>query len=229
MSSQRIFLIDDEKDQIKVMKDLLQDQGYQVEGTSKPLEGVEQVKENPPDLLLLDIRMPKMDGYEVCKTLRNFPRTKELPIIIVSLHNQEADVVAGLELGADDYINKPIRERELVARVKAMLRRKKVEPEPEILVAEPLRLDLKTYKATLEGEELTLSPKEFQMLVLFIKREGQVLTRGTISQLVWGIDHVPTSRTINTHVDKLRRKFGRFRDMIQSLKGVGYRFETIED
>lgn len=225
---QRIFILDDEDAMLKVATDLLRGYGYQVSTETDPIEGLKRILETPPDLLLLDVRMPRMDGFEVCRRLRADPRTKDLQIVIISIQNEESDVVAGLEVGADDYITKPFRERELLARVKALFRRQKGAPEPKILEAGPLKLDLLTYTATAKGKNLDLTPKEFLLLALFIKREGLVTTRPTISELVWGTGHLPTSLTINTHVNTLRRKLGRYQSCIQALKGIGYRFE-IED
>lgn len=225
----RIFIIDDEKSMVRLATDFLQENGYAVSSSLDPEEGLKRVMASPPDLLLLDIRMPKMDGLEVCKKIRANPHLKGLPVMIISIQNGEADVVAGLEVGADDYVQKPFRERELLARVKAILRRKELDPAPQKLTIGPLSLDYVTYTVTVAGNTITLPPKEFKLLALLMRREGQVITRATISEHVWETGLIPTSRTIDTHVDHLRRKLGRFRSWLKTLKGVGYRFEVEEE
>lgn len=226
--AKRVFIIDDEPNMVKMATALLQENDYVVGSSNDPEEGLKRVIDSPPDLVLLDIRMPKMDGYEVCKRLKANPHTKDVPVIIVSIRKEEADVVTGLELGADDYIEKPLRKRELLARVKAVLRRREIDPAPKKLTSGPLSLDFVTYTATLDGQPLTLNPKEFKLLAYFMRREGQVITRAAISENIWETKLIPTSRTIDTHVDFLRKKLGRFRSWIKTLKGIGYRFE-IED
>jgi DNA-binding response OmpR family regulator len=224
--NQRIFIIDDEETLLNVTSDLLKTHNYQVTTSSNPVEGLKRIQETPPDLLLLDILMPELDGIEICKRIRSHPPTQNLPIIIVSSHGSETDIVTGLTVGADDYIVKPVRKRELLARVKSVLKRQGKEFHSQVISAGPLKLDLGTYRATLNGEPLTLSPKEFSLLSFFMKREGQALTRPTLAENVWGAQHLPTSHTIKSHIDTLRQKLGPVRHWIQTLQGVGYRFES---
>lgn len=222
----RLFVIDDEPDMVKIATDLLESDDYVVGSSLHPVEGLKKIRQNPPDLLLLDLRLPDIDGLSVLREIRKDPRTKGIPAIIVSVKADEADVVAGLEVGADDYITKPFRRRELLARVKNVLRRKNSAPEPERLEAGPIALDYASYSATLSKKALTLTPKEFELLGLFIRREGHLLTRAVISESVWGIEYLGSSRTIDVHVDQLRKKLGKCGDYIVGLKGVGYRFES---
>ena len=224
----RIFMIDDHPDQIRIVSDVLKDEGYQFDSATDPIAGLKRLRESPPDLLILDIRMQGMDGLAVCKELRADPKTKNVPVIMLSVKAQESDVIVGLEMGADDYIRKPIRVGELLARLKAVLRRKSDAPEDEILKAGPLTVDLARFAADIGGKPLTLKPKEMELLAFFVKREGRVVTRAAISENVWGREHVPTSNTIEAHVYELRQKLGRHGHWIQSLKGVGYRFEVDE-
>jgi len=224
----RIFIIDDEDIMVKMASNLLNESHFHVSSETNPILGLEKVQKEKPDLLLLDLKMPKLDGFEVLKRLKSNPQTKNIPVIIVSIQKAESDVVAGLELGAVDYIQKPFREGELLARIKANLRKKYSDQKPSLLESGPIRLDLLTYKATLEGKPLNLNPLEFKLLAYFLKRDGQVLTRQVISENVWERGHLPTSNTINSTVDRLRGKLGVFRSWIHALKGVGYRFEADE-
>jgi DNA-binding response OmpR family regulator len=211
---------------IKIATDLLSDEGYTVASATTPADGLKKVRGNPPDLLLLDVRLPDMDGYQVCKELKSDPKTQSIPIIMVSVKSDETDVVVGLEMGADDYISKPFRRRELLARIKAVLRRQAADPEPGRLEVGPIRIDLAAYSAWLKEKALALTPKEFELLSLFLRREGRVLTRAVISETVWGFEHTGSSRTIDVHVDQLRRKLGKYGEWIKGLKGIGYRFEA---
>lgn len=224
----RILIIDDEPDMIKIACDLLETDGYAVTSSTNPTDGLKKLRLNPPDLLLLDVRLPDIDGLQVCKELKSDPKTKHVPIIMISVKADETDVVVGLEMGAEDYIAKPFRRRELLARVKAVLRRNQTTPQPERLQAGGLMLDYSTHTATCDKKALNLTPKEFELMGLFLKMEGRILTRSIISESVWGIEFTGSTRTIDVHVDQLRRKLGGSGEQIKSLKGIGYRFE-VED
>jgi DNA-binding response OmpR family regulator len=207
---------------------LLETNGYAVTSEADSDVALKRIQAAPPDLLLLDIRMPKKDGFDVCRALKANPATKNIPVIFLSVQAGEADIVAGLELGAEDYIRKPFRKRELLARVKTILRRRETTVETNQVNIGPLSIDLNTYAVLLDGKTLTLEPKEFQLLAFFMKREGQVLTRATISENVWGHEHIPTSKTIEVRVDQLRKKLGASGHWIRTLRGIGYRFEVSE-
>lgn len=222
----RVFMIDDEPDQVRIVSDVLSEEGYDFEFATDPMDGIKKVSAKPPDLLILDIRMEKMDGLSVCRAVKADARTKGVSVVMVSAKSQESDVIVGLEMGADDYIGKPIRIGELLARIRAVLRRKGAgEPEKRTVLG-PLVVDRDRFIAEINGRLLTLKPKEFELLAFFAEREGRVVTRPLISESVWGREHVPTSNTIEAHVYELRRKLGRHGHWLQSLKGVGYRFEV---
>jgi len=223
--SKTIFIIDDEPDMLRIACDLLQSDGFVTRTAGHPDEGIKQILSNPPDLILLDIRLPDKDGFQVCKELKSEPKVKHVPIIMVSVKSDETDVVVGLELGAEDYIAKPFRKRELLARVKTVLRRNDIEKESPVVEIEPLKVDYERYTAHSGKKELKLTPKEFQLLGFFMKREGRVVTRPTLSEKVWGTEFTGSTRTIDVHVDQLRKKLGKYGSWIKSLKGVGYRFE----
>jgi len=220
-----IFIIDDEPDMIKIASDLLESDQYLVRSATHPEQGLKEISNHAPDLLLLDVRLPDKDGFQVLKELKNDPKTKTFPIIMVSVKSDEADVVVGLELGAEDYIIKPFRKRELLARVKTALRRSEFDQNVQIMEIAPLKVDFGKYQAFHGKKELSLTPKEFELLGFFMMREGQVVTRHTLSEKIWGIEFTGSTRTIDVHVDQLRRKLGKLSTWIKGLKGVGYRFE----
>lgn len=224
----RIFVLDDDPGMVLMATTLLEQMGYAVSSESDSLKGIARVTENVPDLLLLDIRMPEKDGFDVCRELKANAKTKNLPIIMVSTLSGESDVVTGLELGAVDYVCKPFRERELQARVKAALRQKENDLDEEHIQAGPLKINPENFSAFLDGAPLPLRPKEFQLLAFFIKMEGRVLTRSKISNSVWGHEYDPKMRTIDRHVDVLRKKLGKYGVWIKGLRGIGYRFD-LED
>jgi len=223
--SRRIFIVDDEPDLVKIATDLLQAEGYHVASATHPDEGLKKIKANPPDLILLDIRLPDKDGFQVCKELKSDPKTKAIPIIMISVKAEETDVVVGLELGAEDYIAKPYRKRELLARVKAALRRSEPEQIDQKIQIGPFCVDFGRYKVLIDKKEVVLTPKEFELLAFFLKKEGRVLTRAMICESVWGFEFTGSTRTIDVHVDMVRKKLGKYSDYIVGLKGVGYRFE----
>jgi len=226
--NKRVAIIDDEPDMVRIATDLLEPEGYVVTSSNHPDEGLRKLRQSPPDLLLLDVRLPDKDGYQVLRELKGDVRTKSLPVIMVSVKSDEADVVIGLELGAEDYISKPFRKRELLARVKAVLRRTSGVPDPQRLEVGGICVNYGSYTATVGKRALTLTLKEFELLGFFLKMEGRILTRATISEAIWGIEFTGTSRTIDVHVDQVRKKLGKLSECIVGLKGVGYRFEAPE-
>lgn len=213
---------------IRIATDLLQGDGFFVTSAVNPIDALSKIRLNPPDLLILDIRLPDMNGYEVCKQLKADPKTAHIPVIMVSAKVEETDVVVGLEVGAEDYICKPFRSRELLARVRAVLRRQLADLEPKTIVCGPLTLHCGKYTATLFKKEIQLTLKEFDLLGYFMRMEGRVLTRTKLYEGVWGVDFTGSSRTIDVHVDQLRKKLGRHSEWITTLKGIGYRFQIAE-
>lgn len=225
----RIFILDDEPDMLKLSADLLVADGFIVSTDTSPISALKKIFDNPPNLILLDNRMPEMDGFQVCRELKNDARTKNVPIIMVSVRSEETDVVVGLQLGADDYVSKPLRRHELLARVKNVLRRVQPDDQHQHIEVGPLKLDYGTFNAWCGNDSIDLTPKEFQLLGLFLKRQGRVLTRSSISEIVWGTEFTGSTRTIDVHVDQLRKKLGKYSTCIKSLKGIGYRFEVEEE
>jgi two-component system alkaline phosphatase synthesis response regulator PhoP len=172
--------------------------------------------------------MGETNGLDVCRGLKADPKTSALPIVLVTFKSEEMDIVLGLEMGADDYITKPVRRSEFLARVRAALRRNRPSDQVQTIECGPLRVNLSTYTAWLEEKKIDLTPKQFELLAFFIKMEGKVLTRRVISEAIWGADLSSTSRGIDSAVDQLRRKLGSFRHCVKSLKGVGYRLEVAD-
>ena len=223
-----ILVVDDEQNIVKLARLYLNKDGYQVEAAYDGAEALEKAKSIRPDLIILDIMMPEMDGLAVCRELR---KTSNVPIIILTARDDDIDRIVGLELGADDYITKPFNPRELVARVRAVLRRASNEPPAQpVLEADGVRLDSASREVTVEGEQVTLRAKEFDLLAAFMSHTGTVLDRERLLQLVWGSDYYGDTRTIDVHVAWLREKLaGAKRVKIQTVWGVGYKLVVSSD
>jgi two-component system alkaline phosphatase synthesis response regulator PhoP len=222
----RILVIEDEPDMVLGLKDNFEFEGYEVVTAADGAAGLERARALKPDLLILDIMLPKLSGLEVCKTLRG--EGFEAPIIMLTARGQEIDKVVGLELGADDYVTKPFSIRELLARVRAILRR--TEGTKKRLARyrfADVDLDFEGYKAKRGGEALDLSPREFELLRYLIERKGETVTRDQLLEDVWGYESYPSTRTVDTHIAKLRAKIGDSGSeprYILTMHGVGYKF-----
>jgi two-component system alkaline phosphatase synthesis response regulator PhoP len=223
-----ILVVDDEKDIIDLLKYNLQKEGYAVQTAQNGKRALEQAQKRP-DLIVLDVMMPEMDGWEVCKELKRRDLTSSIPIIFLTAKGTEVDEVVGLELGADDYIVKPISIRKLVARIKTVLRRHepveaKTGRPPDLLRVEQLEINVQNYKVKLGKEEISFPKKEFETLVYLVRHRGSVVTREALLNAVWGEDVVVVERTVDVHIRKIREKLGKYGDYIETIKGVGYRF-----
>jgi two-component system alkaline phosphatase synthesis response regulator PhoP len=222
----RILVIEDEPDMVLGLKDNFEFEGYEVVTAADGATGLDRARALKPDLLILDIMLPKLSGLEVCKTLRG--EGFEAPIIMLTARGQEIDKVVGLELGADDYVTKPFSIRELLARVRAILRR--TEGTKKRLARyrfADLELDFESYKARRGGQALELSPREFELLRYLIERKGETVTRDQLLEDVWGYESYPSTRTVDTHIAKLRAKIGDSGSeprYILTMHGVGYKF-----
>jgi two-component system alkaline phosphatase synthesis response regulator PhoP len=223
----KILIIEDEPDMARGLEDNLRFEGYEVLVEADGLSGLDRALSDPVDLILLDLMLPKMPGYEVCKALR--ARGNDTPILMLTAKGQEIDKVLGLELGADDYVTKPFSLRELLARVHALLRRRGAsadQPENTYSFGDVV-LDFKHYRATKAGEEIELTPKEFEILRHFIAHRGQTVNRSELLDKVWGIEDYPTSRTVDNHILKLRKKIEKDPanpNFIITVHGLGYKF-----
>lgn len=225
MSNEKILLVDDELDIIEFLGYNLSKEGYDVSTATSGKEAIEIAKKVKPDLIILDVMMPEMDGIETCHEIRNIEGLKNTLIAFLSARGEDYSQVAGFDAGADDYITKPIKPRLLVSRVKAILRRKSGAEEAALNEQEGnIRIDREKYLVYKEGEELSFPKKEFELLALLISKPGKVFTRDVILERVWGGDVVVGDRTIDVHIRKLREKLGDH--YIKTIKGVGYKFES---
>jgi len=226
--SSRVLIVEDEPDIRELVVHHLKREGYQVSAASSGEEALRQVQAAPPDLVLLDLMMPAMDGLEVCRRLRQDPATAMLPIVMLTAKGDEVDRVLGLEIGADDYVVKPFSPKELLARVRAVLRRSRPAPGAAPLRLGALVIDLGTHTASVGGESLALTPKEFDLLRALVEARGRVLSREFLLDRVWGYSRASEieSRTVDVHVRRLRVKLGPEGRRILTVKSVGYRLDT---
>jgi DNA-binding response OmpR family regulator len=217
-----VLVVDDEKNIVQLMRLYLNKEGYQVEAAFDGKQALEKARAVRPDLIVLDLMMPEIDGLDVARELR---KTSNVPIIILTARGDNVDRIVGLELGADDYVTKPFDPRELVARVKAVLRRSSGEAPPQpVLEANGLRLDVASREVTVDGSQISMRAKEFDLLAAFLRHPGIVLDRERLLQLVWGPDYFGDTRTIDVHVAWLRDKLTSVKDVsIQTVWGVGYK------
>ena len=231
MTRIKILLIEDEKNISKVVSYNLEREGYQVLTARDGEEGLEKARKEAPDLLLLDLMLPKVDGLEVCRRLKADPKTASLPIIMLTAKTQEADRVVGLEMGADDYVPKPFSPRELIARVKAVLRRSKRAELPALWRCGNLQVDWERRIVKSKQKTLELTPKEFTLLKVLVEANGRVLSREALLEKVWGYDQAAEiqSRTVDLHVSQLRQKLVSEGKRILTVTGAGYRFQMPDE
>ncbi|RLE21203.1 MAG: DNA-binding response regulator [Acidobacteria bacterium] len=224
MTQERLLLIEDDADLVQSLRLALRRENYSIDHALSGLEGLTKVVEEPPDLLLLDLNLPDMDGLSICREIRGNAATRDLPIIMLTARAQEHDRVLGLDLGADDYIVKPFSVRELKSRIQALLRRRRLDGGvPEDVFSEGrLIVDYRTRRVTLEGVEIHLTARELELLWFLITNRPQVLSRDRILERVWGLSSDVETRTIDVHVRTLRKKIDS--DVIETLIGAGYRF-----
>jgi DNA-binding response OmpR family regulator len=222
----KILIVEDEKDMVTGLKFNLEVRDYTVIAAYDGETGYQKALTEKPDLVLLDLMLPKLNGYEVCKILKK--EIPDLPIIMLTAKSQEAEVVTGLELGADDYITKPFSVLELLARIKAVFRRVKSDPGiQEIHRFGDLEINFKKYYARKKGKSLKLSPREYELLRCFIEKQGEIISREELLKQIWGYDSYPDTRTVDAHIAKLRRKIEdepKEPKLIVTVHGIGYKF-----
>jgi two-component system phosphate regulon response regulator PhoB len=224
MAQDKILLIEDEPDIAEVLQYNLEKEGFDVETARRGDTGLESVRRDSPDLILLDLMLPGIDGLELTRLLKRDPSTSKLPIVMLTARSEEVDRIVGLELGADDYISKPFSPREVVLRVKAVLRRfQHEETTVELLEIGGIQLDVSGHQLKARGKEVPLTATEFRLLRLLMERAGRVQTRGQLLSDVWGYAEDIDSRTVDTHIRRLRRKLGGEAERIETVIGVGYR------
>jgi len=227
MSKGRILIVEDDRDITEMVEYNLTEEGYETISAPDGRTGVELAGKRRPDLIILDIMLPVMDGFEVCRALKSDSSTADIPIIILSAKSQETDKVLGLELGADDYVTKPFSPRELIARMRAILRRRRSQRPAGNTQIGDIVIDGTKHKVTVRGEQITLTFTEFKLLEFLAQRPGVVLSRDRIIDVISGENAVVCDRTVDAHVKSLRRKLGPAKDYIETVRGAGYRFREL--
>ena len=228
MAKGTVLIIEDDRDIVEMVEYNLKEEGYETLSALNGEDGVELARRQQPDLIILDIMLPIMDGFEVCRTLRSNDVTAQIPIIILSAKSQETDKVVGLELGADDYVTKPFSPRELIARIRAILRRDREHRHTSKMQQRgDITVDSCRHKVTVSGEEISLTFMEFKLLEFLAKRPGVVFSRDQILDAVSGDEAVVCDRTVDAHVKSLRRRLGTAKDYIETVRGAGYRFKEV--
>lgn len=222
----RVLAVDDESNIILLAKLYLEREGYQVEGVATGQEALSRQSAVNPDIVILDLMLPDIDGFEVCRQIR---AKSDVPILMLTARREDIDKIVGLEIGADDYLTKPFNPRELVARVKAILRRYQTGQKPtDVVEAGRLRVDLSRHEVDIDGQPVKLRNKELALLVAFAQNMGIVMTREKLLDLVWGFDYYGETRTVDVHVNHLRDKIARSGAQIETVRGTGYKMTVTE-
>ena len=222
-----ILIIEDDADILNLVAWHLQTEGYRTLTSTSGSDGLEYAMHEQPDLIVLDLMLPGIDGLEICKTLKRNKMTESLPVIMLTAKGEEVDRIVGFELGADDYMVKPFSPRELVLRIRAILKRnaKEEEKTAALLRHKDLSVDAENYKASIDGEQLHLTVTEFNLLLELLQNKGRVRSRDQLLDRVWGYQFDGYARTVDTHIRRLRQKLGPYSDDIETVRGVGYRFK----
>src|ERR1700729_1648673 len=226
----RVLLIEDDRDIVELVRYNLEREGFQVAAATDGATGLAQVRKTPPDILLLDLMLPKLSGLDICREIRRDQALNRLPILMLTARGEEADRVVGLEMGADDYVTKPFSPRELLARVKALLRRAEppADSEKNIEIG-PLRIDPAAYRVTRAGKPVPMSTLEFRLLYFLAARPNRVFTRDQLLDAVWGTERFVTPRSVDVYVRRLREKIETDPQhplFMKTIRGAGYLFET---
>ena len=222
----KILVVDDEPNIIALAKLYLERDGYQVEEARNGQEALSKQSAANPDLIILDLMLPDIDGFEVCRQIR---RKSNVPIMMLTARKEDVDKIVGLEMGADDYLTKPFNPRELVARVKAIMRRFQTGLQPsDVIEMGKLRIDIPRHEATIDGKPINLRTKEFALLATLTQNQGIVLSRDKLLELVWGYDYYGETRTVDVHINHLRDKITESGVQIQTVRGTGYKIAIAE-
>jgi two-component system alkaline phosphatase synthesis response regulator PhoP len=227
MAKETILVVEDEEDIRELLKYNLEKEGYQVLGAATGEEALKKVRDRLPDLILLDLMLPGIDGLEVCRRLKGEAQTRHLPIVMLTAKGEETDIVAGLELGADDYVTKPFSPRVLLARLRAALRRRSLPlpPASAPLKADDLVIHPGRHEVLLQGQPIALTVTEFRLLHLLVRQPGWVFTRSQIVDEIHGDDYPVSDRSIDVQIVSLRKKLGTFGSHLETIRGIGYRFK----
>jgi len=231
LAEEKILIVDDEEHIRELLKYNLEKNNYKCITAEDGLEALKIAKDQRPRLILLDLMLPKLDGYEVCKAIRKDNEISSTPIIILSAKDEEFDKILGLELGADDYITKPFSVREVLARVKAILRRTNLQPIQKSYTFGNLTIDFEKHLVYKNDEKIELTLKEFELVEILIKNKGRVMTRDLLLDKIWGYEFVGETRTVDVHIRHLRQKIeddDKNPKFIETIRGIGYRFKNEE-
>ncbi len=222
---QRILIVDDEINIRKVVREYAEFEGYEVEEAQDGMEAVEIAKKEDFDLIIMDVMMPRLDGYSACKEIKKY---KKIPVIMLSARGEEYDKLFGFEIGIDDYVVKPFSPKELMARVKAVIKRNEPAGQQvhDRLKFEGLEIDLAGREVYVNGKRVSMTPKEYDLLFYLVKNKNLALTRDKLLEEVWGYDFFGDDRTVDTHIKMLRNSLGEYRKFIVTLRGMGYKFEA---
>ena len=226
MAQPKILIVEDDPNIVKLVRYNLEKENFSVRSSRSGEEALKIAKEELPDLIILDLMLPGMDGFEVCKNLKKNPNLVSIPMLMLTARGEEVDRVVGLELGADDYVTKPFSPRELILRVKAILKRKTpAEKQSGTLVKKEIVIDTERHEVSVGKKNIDLTPLEFKLLSILVERAGKVQTRESLLNEVWGYDSALDTRTVDTHVKRLRAKMGKSGEMIETVRGIGYRLK----
>lgn len=231
MPKERILIVEDEKNIAKLIRYNLEKDGYDCTTAKTGEDAMAILEKQAFDLIILDIMLPGIDGFEVCRTIKQSSRLKNIPIIMLTAKGEEVDKIVGLELGADDYIVKPFSPRELILRIKAILKRGRVEEQrKELITIGDISVNIPKHKVTVKNKDIELTRMEFKLLVTLMERRGRLQDRDKLLNDVWNIDSMISTRTIDTHIKKLREKLGhKAGSMIETVRGMGYRFKEEDE
>jgi len=225
--SARVLVVEDERDIAALVAYHLTREGYQVRTAATGTEGLDAARKDRPDLVVLDLMLPGLSGFEVLQELRRRPQTADLPVVVLTARREEVDRIRGLELGADDYLTKPFSPQELILRVGAVLRRTQAPPvaaSRRVLNAGPIEIDVNALRVTVGGDEVQLTPTEYRLLLCLVERQGRVQSRQQLLETAWDVHVRIETRTVDMHVQRLRGKLGPAGDLIETVRGFGYRF-----
>lgn len=224
----KILVVDDETNIRRVVREYAEFEGYEVDEAENGMAAIEKVKNNDYDLIVMDIMMPKLDGFSTCKELK---KSKDIPVIMLSARGEEYDKLFGFEIGIDDYVVKPFSPKELMARIKAVIKRNTSQETalPERIVFDGLEIDLAGREVYVDSKKASMTPKEYDLLFYLVKNKNLALTRDKLLEEVWGYDFFGDDRTVDTHIKMLRNSLGDYRKFIVTLRGMGYKFEYSQD
>ena len=222
----KILVVDDEQRIREIIKEYAEFNGFQVVQAEDGMEAVAKVKDEDFDIIVMDIMMPKLDGYSACKEIK---KIKEIPVIMLSARGEEYDKLFGFEIGVDDYVVKPFSPKELMARIRAVMNRVKGSQKTEdVITYETLVINFTAREVTIDGGKVAMTPKEYDLLFYMVKNMNIALSREKLLEEVWGFDFYGDDRTVDTHIKMLRNSLGRYRNLIVTLRGMGYKFEKIQ-